>query len=360
MRSWVGALALVMTASFHTPSEAEDLAVRFIGQQIVPTGARLEGTVVGGLSGIDYDAVTGRYVAISDDRSRHGPARFYDIALALNSRRFDGVSLTGVRFMGQPGGGAYHANAIDAESIRFAGADLIYASEGSARAGIAPFVREMAADGRYLRSFDVPRHFMPGRRSGVRDNRAFESLTVSSDGARILAATEASLAQDNMEGTRQSRILSFDRATGEPVAEYVYEIEDGADRSSTGLAELLALDGTRYLALERSTPSRSHGGSARIFLVDLGGATNVAGEDALTGNYRPAAKSLLLDLDTLGIRLDNIEGMTFGPVLENGRRSLILVSDNNFSKAQVTQFLAFDIGLAREDDAVRLASALDR
>ena len=33
--------------------------------------------------------------------------------------------------------------------------------------------------------------------------------------------------------------------------------------------------------------------------------------------------------------------MTFGPDLPDGRRSLILVSDNNFSPAAFTQFLLF-------------------
>jgi len=41
--------------------------------------------------------------------------------------------------------------------------------------------------------------------------------------------------------------------------------------------------------------------------------------------------------------LDNIEGITFGPKLTNGHDTIILVSDNNFSKKQRTQFLAFEI-----------------
>ena len=54
-------------------------------------------------------------------------------------------------------------------------------------------------------------------------------------------------------------------------------------------------------------------------------------------------KSLLLNLDVLGIPLDNVEGMTFGPSLPDGRRSLVLVSDNNFSPAAFTQFLLFSV-----------------
>ena len=62
---------------------------------------------------------------------------------------------------------------------------------------------------------------------------------------------------------------------------------------------------------------------------------------ALLGTVRPAKKTLLLDLRTLGIPLDNVEGMTIGPNLPDGRRSLVLVSDNNFAASQFTQFLLF-------------------
>ena len=46
-------------------------------------------------------------------------------------------------------------------------------------------------------------------------------------------------------------------------------------------------------------------------------------------------------VDDLGITLVNVEGMTFGPDLPDGRRTLVLVSDDNFSETQVTQFLVF-------------------
>ncbi len=41
-------------------------------------------------------------------------------------------------------------------------------------------------------------------------------------------------------------------------------------------------------------------------------------------------------------RLDNTEGMTWGPVLPNGNRSLVFISDDNFSARQITQLLAFE------------------
>jgi hypothetical protein len=35
--------------------------------------------------------------------------------------------------------------------------------------------------------------------------------------------------------------------------------------------------------------------------------------------------------------------MTFGPRLADGRRSLVLLSDDNFNPAQLTLFLAFAV-----------------
>jgi hypothetical protein len=45
--------------------------------------------------------------------------------------------------------------------------------------------------------------------------------------------------------------------------------------------------------------------------------------------------------------VENYDGMAFGPQLASGYRSLILVSDDNFSSSQVTRVLALAV-----DDAV--------
>ena len=38
--------------------------------------------------------------------------------------------------------------------------------------------------------------------------------------------------------------------------------------------------------------------------------------------------------------VDNLEASAFGPVLPNGRQSLVISDDNNFSTVQTAQFLA--------------------
>jgi hypothetical protein len=58
---------------------------------------------------------------------------------------------------------------------------------------------------------------------------------------------------------------------------------------------------------------------------------------------KPVEKKLLLDLRTLDVSLDNIEGLTLGAKLPDAQPSLILISDNNFNGLQQTQILAFKL-----------------
>jgi 3-phytase len=114
-----------------------------------------------------------------------------------------------------------------------------------------------------------------------------------------------------------------------------------------GIVEILPLNPESLIVMERSfsTGTGGTGNTIKLYSVKLSGATDVNGvadlDEIKKGKFRPVKKQLLLDLDTLGLPLDNIEGMTFGPDLPDGRRSLILVSDNNFAAAQFTQFLLF-------------------
>ena len=48
-------------------------------------------------------------------------------------------------------------------------------------------------------------------------------------------------------------------------------------------------------------------------------------------------------MDDLGIYTDNIEGVTFGPLLPNGHKTLLFIADNNFSAIEKTQLLLFEV-----------------
>ncbi|CAN5267277.1 esterase-like activity of phytase family protein [soil metagenome] len=371
----IAAAALLATAQLGAQAASLD----YLGQQVVATGATYLGTQVGGLSGIDFDAGTGRYVAISDDRSALNPARYYDLALDLskfnrsNTPGNTGVQFTGVTTLLTPAGTAYPNNGVDPESIRLrhtaAGTTVLWTNEGL-RSGAtyqAPTLREATTAGAYVRDFAVPSYYLPSGSagatapgdSGIRNNLAFESLTLSADGKHAYIATENALAQDGPKTSlttgSPSRVAEFDLATGERTAEFIYRTEPIASAptpangsADSGLVEMLAVGDHRFIAVERSF-AQGVGFGIRLFLTDTTGATDVFGLNSILGtNVTAMQKTLLLDLGTLrnddgsALVLDNIEGITFGADV-NGHRTLVLVSDNNFSSGEFTQFVALQI-----------------
>jgi len=191
---------------------------------------------------------------------------------------------------------------------------------------------------------------------GIRNNLAFESLTLTPDKKYLFTATENALIQDGAVPSLQSgspcRILRYDAVSGNPERSFLYITESlpvGANPvgklTTNGLVDLLAIDDKRLLSLERAF-SLETGTTIRIFEISLEKSDRIEAMESLKsrlGEVSPAQKRLLLNLETLKIPLDNIEGLTFGPVLGDGSRGLILVSDNNFSPFQETQILGFKI-----------------
>ncbi|MDK2410031.1 phytase [Aphanizomenon sp. PH219] len=364
----------------------------FKGQTIfntgfIPSGAA--GTVngqqvaLGGLSGVTYDAVNNRYYAISDDRSQN--ARFYTFTLDPVTNT---VTFTNVVQLKDINGNPFAANSLDPEGIALTNnGTVLISSEGEVRPDLGasrvtnPFIKEFnLTTGQEIRSLAVPKKFLPvvqdtnnnnvvdtgdTQTSGVRNNLAFESLTITPDQKTLFTATESALFQDGAISTTttssRSRIIQYNLVTGQPEKEYLYITDPiakapiGGTAADNGLVDLLAIDnrGT-LLALERSF-AVGQGNTIKIYEISLQGATDINTVDSLSSlttsqlaAIQPAQKRLLLNLDSLSLPnsdgnhptgTDNIEGLAFGPKLADGTQSIILVSDNNFGATQFTQIL---------------------
>lgn len=334
--------------------------LEFIGEAILPTGYQYDGTEVGGLSGIDYDAENNHFVAICDDRAQLGPARFYELSLDLSDGYLnDGdIAFINVTEILDEDGSSFAPAAVDPESIRLAPFPglLYWTSEGDANAGLPPFVRVMNRRGEPLDEFELPAKYLPGDNVGIRNNLAFESLTISYGGDYLYTATENALFQDgpqaSLETGSAARVLMLDRHSGEARREYIYHTDPVADApipegafSTNGLVEMLAVSPKLFITVERSF-SVGVGNAIKMYLTSTLGATDVSRLDSIDERrrVRPMKKKLLLDLSELGLTLDNIEGISFGPTLPTGEKTLVLVSDNNFNTdGQFTQFLAFKL-----------------
>ena len=381
-------LALLLAATAHAQARAQTL--NYIGQQIVPASPIFRGLPVGGLSSIDYVPATGRYLAISDDRSDRGPARFYELALDLTKFRRSaspgdaGVSWVNMTPILDLDGQPFGRNQVDPESLRLdTRRNLIYwSNEGQRTSGAMqnPTVRRMTVDGKPAGEFPVPSYYNPAGSAagiaagdmGVYNNLAFESIAITPDGKTLWTMVENGLAQDSLptavgRGSR-ARMLSFDLDSSKAGAEYIYEVGPvpfaparQGDFATNGVPDMLALSDHEFIVIERAfavgaaTPGiaaltkQPTGNTVKLYLIDTRGATDVAGWPSIKGReVVPVKRTMLLDLSSLKnddgsvLALDNIEGITFGPLVD-GKRTLILVSDNNFNPAQFTQFVAFTI-----------------
>lgn len=342
-------------------ANAASIDLTFLGMTEIPSGTEFEGTTLGGLSGVTYDTATGNYVAVSDDRgSETSSPRVYTLDIDLSDGSLDDgdVTVTSTSpLLESDGTTDFVGRNPDPEGIALAPSGNFFISSERNAEGRFPQIFEFSDSFTLEGELDVDEKFEGNADDfGVGNNVGFESLTITPDGSTLFTATEAGLEQDGGRATltegADARIISYDLASGDATAEYVYQVEpiavapDPADAfADSGLVELLALDGDTLLALERSfsigAPDRGYTG--RLFEISLDGATNVIDDDTL-GAFVPVEKELLADLGDFGIVVDNIEGMTFGEDV-NGMQSLVIVSDDNFSAfgPQANQFIAFAI-----------------
>ncbi|MDH3755771.1 MAG: esterase-like activity of phytase family protein [Acidimicrobiia bacterium] len=370
-----GVVSLVVPAAATSAFAAGDartvVDVELLGEVVVPTGTTFGGTEIGGLSSITFDHARDTYHVLSDDQgNRNGdPVRYYTVAIDLADGSFDDGDLDflDVTQLFEDKKTPFAPGGLDPEGFVLGRDGFFMSSEGNIFADpiIDPFIRRYNRNGRVTATLPVPDKYIPnGVDHGVRFNLAFESLNLTPDGRTLVTAGEGALFQDGTASTFDegslARILEYDVHRRTPVAEYVYEVDPWAEPSAifgvNGIVEVLPIDdaGT-MLVMERSFSVGGvlGGGTGNVVVIheiSTSGASDVLDEDALFDGgspiaFTPVSKRTVFAFDDLGIPIDNIEGMTFGPRLPDGRQSLVIVSDNNFSPGQFTQFivLALDI-----------------
>lgn len=347
--------------------------LKFVNEYVVPNGVEYQGTVVGGLSGIDYDRVRDEYYMICDDPSVKGPARFYTAKLLLNENGIDSVVFTGMTPILNPSGVPYPditkdlLHSADLEAMRFDTVNQLFirGSEGQRRVRDnvqdiqQPDIVIMDYNGRYLDSFPLPANMhLQAVEKGPRHNSVFEGLDFADDYKSLFVCVEEALYEDASkaglgDSTSWVRFLKFDISSKKQVAQYAYEIDaipypanpPGAFKIN-GISDILYLGDEKFIVIERAYSTGRVPTDIKIYLADAAGAENIAEIPSLKIQpaKRPIQKKLLLNVNnSLKRDIFNVEGVTFGPALPNGRRSLVLVTDNNFNGKEKTQFLLFEV-----------------
>lgn len=376
-----GLLVATMLAAgpFAAAPAAAATDARLLGVHELDRGLKVDSTTVGGLSGIDRDPRTGEYLMISDDRSTIGPARYYTADIEVGGGGVENVELTSATELTRPDGSAYppykqsiddpctgaqracdRAGAVDPEEVRIdpVTRQVWWSTEGTFKKPtvLNPALRA-SRGGRTTNELPLPRDFRFDRAGerGPRGNLSLEAFAFVDGGKRIVTALEGPMIQDGPAPTPDkgalTRISEHTRA-GAIAAQYAYPLDPifAAPKDQpymdNGIPAILPVDGNgRYLVLERAY-SDGNGYRIRVYEVDTSKAEDIRGVDSLADarGIRPLRKELVADLGQMGVDpVFNAEGMTWGPKLPNGDRTLVMVVDDNFSAEERTQVIALTI-----------------
>lgn len=334
----------------------------------------LESKKVGGISGMRYDNENNEFLGISDDRSRFAPARFYIIKPEIKDGLLD-LKIDSQVFLKDGSNNTFKKNTIDFEDIDILNKDEIIVSDEGTSQGInilpprvvifnrktGSYVKDLLINEKYTPVKDNG-HFV----SGVRDNLAFEALNLTSDKLNLFFCSEDALIQDGPVATLKEnslvRISQYKNhgAGLTPFKEYAYPlgpIEDldlslKAISAQTGIPSILALSANELLVMERTYYPVVDKTKILIFKVVIDDkTTDVSDIKSLKdAKINFLKKEIIFDLDLIIEKLnkdyqflDNIEAMSFGPILPNGNQTLVFGSDNNFSKYQRTHFIVLEI-----------------
>lgn len=338
----------------------------------LPHKMNFRGTTVGGLSGIDYDAKRDVYYMISDDRSAINPARFYTGRIRIGAGKIDSVWFTAVTMLKAPDGKSYpdaihdRSHTPDPEALRYDAVtgNMIWTSEGERIVKANDTVLENPAitlidrSGNFIDTFPLPPGLrMRATQNGPRQNGVLEGVSFADGYKTVYVSLEEPRYEDGpradtIDNNALVRIYKFDKAQKKNTAQYAYKVEPVAypERPTgafkvNGIPDILWIGGERFIVMERSFSTGRLPCTIRLFLADASGATDIKQIPSLVNHpaARMMSKRLLLNMDSLGIYTDNVEGMTFGPRLPNGHRTLVLVADDNFEPFEKTQFFLFEI-----------------
>jgi Esterase-like activity of phytase len=414
MRTVIATLLTLAGLAVATPASAVTFvnAIQISGSAIdlsrIGSGPNLNRLGFG--SDLIFDQRSNQFFAISDRGPGGGLIDFipriqsFRLGIDRNSGAISNFRLTGTTLLQTASGGNFTGlnpllangnsgvlgNSLDPEGlVRLSNGNYLISDE------YGPSLIEFNAAGREIRRFATPANLLPRTAGGAldftngrptivngrQDNRGFEGLTISADGKTAFAILQDPLvnegAQNDGRRSRNLRIVSYDVASGQPGAQYIYELESIASINanlpagqtfsatnqgrSIGVSSIHALADGRFVVLERDNrglgvddPILANAvGLKSAFVIDLANATDVAsislaGNSNLPAGVRAVTKTPFLDIRAkllaAGISLpEKLEGLAFGPRLANGGVSLILITDNDFSVTQTGAGIQFDV-----------------
>ena len=373
-------LSLILIFSFlNSPAQAQTLEI--IKSQSIKTTERFNGHRYGGISGLSYS--DGFLWGISDDRGQFGTPRIYKHSIKNNEVKIEEEIL-----VNEP----KDYSVVDFEALfRFKDGSFLISSEGdlNKKPRVFPFVKFWSPTNKWGDEISLPEDFFPEKigmqTKGLQNNSAFEAMTVTPDEKTLYMMSEVPLYQSQ---NSEIEFLEYEKKSGEVATEEdAKEVltkvksskkQKGHDKSVAKEDESKEMKVIGISSKERSAKSYSkvkdtsdsiagktgwvlknrrtyfrdlapegvfevmrgvsellYWNADHLLVLERSVRLNkskaiVIGAELFSVNLKDLKKKKLFTFD--GDLAANWEGMSWGPDLSDGRKLLILVSDNNFER----------------------------
>ncbi|MEM9410159.1 MAG: esterase-like activity of phytase family protein [Planctomycetota bacterium] len=342
-------------------------------------GPQIPCNLFGGISAVDYLG-DDRYLAVSDRGPLDGAvdwvARVHiirikfsglkdnppsysiekTIALKEGKRTFNGVA-------SQFESDSKSLHRLDLEGVRIAADKKSFFVSDE----YGPLLLQFDWEGQLIRRLPVPSKFKiakPGltkktensnNQSGRQCNRGMEGLAVSDNGKELWGLMQSPLIQDSRTTKKGKlkghycRILQS-HTDGPGSEEFAYQL----DSEDYKLNEILASGPGEFLVIERDGEPGEFAEFKKVMKISVAAAQDISQRHSLPHQPKPeiksVEKSVLIDLLDPRFKLagkkmpEKIESLSWGPNMADGRKTLIVVSDNDFKKQSPTMVYCFAIG----------------
>lgn len=326
--------------------------VRLLGfHELVDNEKQYNQQTLGGFSGIYPADKPSQYFIISDDPGRHGLPHIIKTEIVWN----DGVSSWKVlgtiplfRSSQKPWTG------FDGEAIIYFSdtKEFLLSSEGTRKISTmeSPSLSFFSEDGLFLKkTLHIPFPYQ-GKNitSGIRINEAFEALSITPAG-KIIAILEDPLLEDGPvpdceRGADVPVLIYQNRNVPLPQDHYRYflsplDCKHFSKDGTLGISDVLSINESQFLILERAYYPQAKSNRIQIFQGTLNPATKRL-DKKLVFDFEELRKTLSEKFHT---RVDNMEAMTWGPVSSSGKKTLLLLSDDNFRDSQNSQIFLLEL-----------------
>ncbi len=343
------------------------------------------GNRFGGISAIEYSGNANLFYAIADRGPDDGAAgymcRFHLLKLDINPLAIEPVQGTVVKtvFLSDHREQVFSGSAallcptdtlagrFDPEAVRSMPDGSLYVSDE-----YGPQLIQFGGDGRErcrvplpsVLSVKVPADSKDREnqlnQSGRSSNRGMEGLALSTDGRHLYGLMQGALLQDSLRDEpghasgRHCRLVEVDIDSGK-CRQFVYSLEHPA----YGTNEILAIGPDEFLVIERDSQPGTEAGFRKLMRIQLDNATDVSDRlqlasstmpaDTLDPSVIPVDKEVFLDFLNPKFGLvgegmpEKIEGLTLGPVLPDGRHTLLVAIDNDFEEDHPTLIWVFAV-----------------